>query len=445
MTAKRFILTLGLLSFFPLGGWSGEDDAAAKRLAEQANARRGEAEKELAAFRAGLLSERKELAANLQAAYAELNAAHGKAEAAKTELAEVTKNRNEFRRDEASYRYKCRILKEQLDAAGVCPVGEDGNAAALAEKVWRNIQSRLVQLDAAREITLTEAPVVTRSGISEKLPVLHVGGVAAYACGETPDTVGILETMRNGNLRIAGLLPDGEGLQALRGASTGKMTVLPVDVTGALSTRELQRGQNWRDWLAAGGIFVYPILLCGVLGLLLIAERLHYLNQAYLPGKELDSLRNLLGNLTRGNVGDIAANTPEERLARVGLRSRHENDTERESRMEAALLAEAPRLNRSLSLLAALAGVAPLLGLLGTVSGMIHTFGDIASFGTGNSRILSGGISEALITTQLGLMMAVPLLLGHAWLSRSVERREVLLEQWGMDVLHILAQRKEDA
>ena len=105
--------------------------------------------------------------------------------------------------------------------------------------------------------------------------------------------------------------------------------------------------------------------------------------------------------------------------------------------MESALLAEAPRLERSLSLLAAMAGVAPLLGLLGTVSGMIATFDTISSAGTGNPRLLSGGISEALITTQLGLMVAIPLLLAHAWLRRWAERREALLEHCAIQAFGI--------
>jgi biopolymer transport protein ExbB len=102
--------------------------------------------------------------------------------------------------------------------------------------------------------------------------------------------------------------------------------------------------------------------------------------------------------------------------------------------MESALLAEAPHLERSLSLLAALAGVAPLLGLLGTVSGMIATFDTISTVGTGNPRLLSGGISEALITTQLGLMVAIPLLLAYAGLERWVQRREAMLEHQAIQV-----------
>jgi hypothetical protein len=100
----------------------------------------------------------------------------------------------------------------------------------------------------------------------------------------------------------------------------------------------------------------------------------------------------------------------------------------RQALLEAAFLDELPRLQRSLGLLATLAGIAPLLGLLGTVSGMIATFATISQLGTGNPRLLSGGISQALITTQLGLIVAIPLLLAHAWLRRWGKRREAQLE-----------------
>jgi biopolymer transport protein ExbB len=96
--------------------------------------------------------------------------------------------------------------------------------------------------------------------------------------------------------------------------------------------------------------------------------------------------------------------------------------------MESALMKEAPHMERGLSLLAALAGVAPLLGLLGTVSGMVSTFNVISRTGTADPKLLSGGISEALITTELGLIGAVPLLLTYAALRSWVHRREAMLE-----------------
>ncbi|MCF8117968.1 MAG: MotA/TolQ/ExbB proton channel family protein, partial [Desulfarculaceae bacterium] len=87
-----------------------------------------------------------------------------------------------------------------------------------------------------------------------------------------------------------------------------------------------------------------------------------------------------------------------------------------------AMLRELPRLERFLTTLKVLAAVAPLLGLLGTVTGMINTFQVITVFGAGDPRLMAGGISEALITTQLGLAVAIPILVASALLGRRVSR-----------------------
>jgi biopolymer transport protein ExbB len=109
-----------------------------------------------------------------------------------------------------------------------------------------------------------------------------------------------------------------------------------------------------------------------------------------------------------------------------------------EEAIEEAAVRVLPRLERFLSAIAALAAVAPLLGLLGTVTGMISTFDVITLFGTGDPRLLSGGISEALITTQVGLIIAVPLLLIHRILSGAVERRVSAMETLGVGLVNAL-------
>ena len=90
-----------------------------------------------------------------------------------------------------------------------------------------------------------------------------------------------------------------------------------------------------------------------------------------------------------------------------------ESDELLEARLDAALVAERPRLNRGISMLAVLAGIPTLLGLLGTVSGMIETFGVMSAHGSAEPGLLAGGIAEALITTELGLITAIPILLLH--------------------------------
>ena len=101
-----------------------------------------------------------------------------------------------------------------------------------------------------------------------------------------------------------------------------------------------------------------------------------------------------------------------------------------ELKLDDAILKEMPALERGLSLLKLLSGVAPLLGLLGTVTGMILTFQAITLFGTGDPKLMAGGISQALVTTVLGLVVAIPILLLHAVAStRSREIVQVLEEQ----------------
>jgi biopolymer transport protein ExbB len=108
-------------------------------------------------------------------------------------------------------------------------------------------------------------------------------------------------------------------------------------------------------------------------------------------------------------------------VLRAGLAGRGEDRETLESILQEAILRELPRLERFLSVLAVLGAVAPLLGLLGTVTGMIDTFRVITLHGTGDPRMMSGGISEALITTELGLAVAIPVMLLHTFLSRRVD------------------------
>ena len=88
-----------------------------------------------------------------------------------------------------------------------------------------------------------------------------------------------------------------------------------------------------------------------------------------------------------------------------------------------------PQLRRGLGILALLAAIAPLLGVLGTVTGIIETFQSITLFGTGDPRVMSGGISQALVTTVMGLVAAIPLLLLHSFLSTKSNRLIHILDE----------------
>ena len=171
------------------------------------------------------------------------------------------------------------------------------------------------------------------------------------------------------------------------------------------------------------------ILLVGVAGLVIILDRLWWLSRTRSSPGLVG--RVLVGVSAGADVAPLLAvpRTPLHRVLAAGVASLAQPRPAREAALEQALLAEQPALERGLSLLAVLAATAPLLGLLGTVTGMIGMFQTIAGHGAGNLRLLSGSISIALVTTQFGLLTAVPLLLSHAWLARVVEHRQTLLEE----------------
>lgn len=173
------------------------------------------------------------------------------------------------------------------------------------------------------------------------------------------------------------------------------------------------------EWFMLGGTFMWPILICSIWAVALLVERLLYYtalkkrlglqaNQFFATSRQQgvnEAYRSLDGQ--QGVLPDIlrAAWHPDHASASVAERS-----------VEEELHKHKPELERSLSTLATLASIQPLLGLLGTISGMISTFSVIASQGTGDARALADGISEAMITTEAGLCVALPILLGHNYL-----------------------------
>lgn len=129
------------------------------------------------------------------------------------------------------------------------------------------------------------------------------------------------------------------------------------------------------------------------------------------------------------------SDNPLGRILQVSSANRHVDPEILEIRLDEAVLKEVPRLERGLRTIKILAAVAPLLGLLGTVVGMIETFQAITLFGTGDPQLMAGGISQALVTTALGLFVAIPLLLLHNVAAAKSRRLVHILEEQGAGLL----------
>jgi biopolymer transport protein ExbB len=120
-------------------------------------------------------------------------------------------------------------------------------------------------------------------------------------------------------------------------------------------------------------------------------------------------------------------------LVQAGLHSASETKVILEERLQVVLLAQRLHFERRLPLLAVIATAAPLMGLLGTVVGMVKTFALITVFGTGNAGKLSSGISEVLVATELGLAVAIPTLIAHGFLAHRIQKNLLLLERQALE------------
>ena len=202
------------------------------------------------------------------------------------------------------------------------------------------------------------------------------------------------------------------------------------------------------EFVKAGGWLMVPIIICSIAAAAISIERYLALKPAKVAPRHL--LAEVWGwiknnQLDAGKLRDLKASSPLGRILAAGLsNSRHGREVMKESIQEAAghVIHE---LERYLNTLGTIAAIAPLLGLLGTVIGMIKVFTAIMLQGTGNAGVLAGGISEALITTAAGLSVAIPALIMHRYLMRRVDVVVVALEQETIklvDALH--SDRKVD-
>ena len=195
------------------------------------------------------------------------------------------------------------------------------------------------------------------------------------------------------------------------------------------------------ELVQAGGWLMIPILLCSVIAVAIIVERLWTLRQKkVIPEKLLTGIWNLLNNdaLTDQHISEIENGSPLGRVLAAGLINRHlSRDMIRES-IEENGRHVVHEMERFMNTLGTISTIAPLLGLLGTVIGMIRVFTAITVIGIGDPTQLAGGISEALITTAAGLSVAIPSLIFHRHLKRKIDELVVAMEQEAMKLVEFL-------
>jgi biopolymer transport protein ExbB len=182
----------------------------------------------------------------------------------------------------------------------------------------------------------------------------------------------------------------------------------------------------------AGGPLMWPIILCSIGAATIILERLWTLQDKRVVPPELTQKVRQLIEANQINDKVIAAleqNSALGKLLATALINRHRSREVIMERLEDSGRHIVHELERFLSTLGTIAGVSPLLGLLGTVTGIIKSFNAIQAGGMGDPRALSGGIAEALIATAAGLCVAIPALISYRFLRGRVERIVVEMEK----------------
>ena len=278
------------------------------------------------------------------------------------------------------------------------------------ERLWFEMQRQATETG---RVVAYEAPVIGPDGTQETREVVRVGAFTAISDGKylvwNADTQQLGELERQPPGRYGSMASD------LEEAESGVEGIALDPTRGALLS-VLVRAPNLSERIAQGGIVGYIIIAIGIIGLLIAAER-------------AIALCRIGGKMNKQRTEPARDDNP---LGRVLLAYEKDPNADLETveaRLDEAIIKEAPDLEKRLAMLKIFAAVAPLLGLLGTVTGMIVTFQAITLFGTGDPKLMAGGISQALITTVLGLVVAIPLVMLHQWLAGRSKAMVQILEE----------------
>ena len=268
------------------------------------------------------------------------------------------------------------------------------------ERLWFELQREMTETG---KVVRFEAPVLATDGREKRRVVIRFGGFGAVAT--TPEPVYLRWRASTQSLAELSRQPADRYLSMIEDLAGSDTTVAEfgLDPTGGSLLARLVESPNLRERINQGGIVGYVIIALGIIAMLIALERIIWLG---LVSTRIAAQRRDLDNPDKANP-----------LGRV-LAAYHANrgvDSETlEMKLGEAVMRETPRLNRFLTFLKIIAVAAPLMGLLGTVTGMINTFQAITLFGTGDPQTMAGGISQALVTTVLGLVVAIPTVFLHS-------------------------------
>jgi len=221
----------------------------------------------------------------------------------------------------------------------------------------------------------------------------------------------------------------------------------PVSTTEEIEGEEVERQQSasmdLKDLFISGGPFMYPLLLALLIGIAVTVER--FLTYGKAKVNVASFLERVGGFIRKGDLRgaeDLCDRTPGPvaSILRAGLLRRDKGLEDVEKGIEAAGGIEMAFLEKGIVVLASVSSIAPMLGFLGTVSGMIRAFGEIAAAKNVEASLVAGGIQEALITTATGLIIAIPIQMAHNYFIARIGKFVIDMEEASMFLIDQLAE-----
>jgi len=295
------------------------------------------------------------------------------------------------------------------------------------EELWYLLQQEMIE---SGKVVRFKTKIFTTAGKEVEKEIIRIGTFTTISDKQFvvwEGEVGKLQELSRqpGSMHMA-------GAAALSDAKEGFVR-MSVDPTRGQLLSVLVQTPSFIERLDHGGIIGYIIMGLGALTFLLALMRGLVLSIVGLKvrrqiGSKTPSSKNPLGRIM-----EIHTKNPDLDLETL------------EHRLDEAILRESAKLERFLWAVKIVSVVAPLMGLLGTVTGMIRTFTSIVMYGTGDPKVMAGGISEALMTTMLGLIVAIPLVLLHAWLNSISKRVSTVLEEQSTGIIATQAEKESCA
>jgi biopolymer transport protein ExbB len=304
-------------------------------------------------------------------------------------------------------------------------MGKSNRLASLEEieRLWFEMQREMTETGKVSTFTTN---VVNASGEENQQEVTRIGAFNVVSEGKyleyVPETERLVELQRQPPSRYTGRIDD------LSSGTSGQFPI-GIDPTRGQLLGLLVQSPSLMERIAQGKTVGYVIIALGIVGVLIAVWRVLVLSAV---GAKV--------NRQVKNIGTPNTNNPLGRVLKMSQDNPSANIETIELKLGEAILRETPKFNAMLPLLKIISVVAPLLGLLGTVTGMIVTFQAITLYGAGDPKLMAGGISTALVTTVLGLVVAIPTVFLHTLVSSRARRLTQILQE---ESAGMLAERAE--